>query len=383
VVVNQLDTLIRPVVRIEPEFPTDRDTIRIIASDSYYKDDPGKPLLYSFKPFAGAWTEPSSHSVYSWTLPPTGIYKIHVRVYTEDGLFNTGEQEVVISWSNRKPTAKILRNMRFGNILSSFEFSAWESTDVENTPSELKIRWDFEGDGTWDTQFSFEKVVSRVYQNPGIYNLTLQVLDEGGLSDIASTKVHVSAHTNPMSYFIDMRDDEDYGIVEIGGRWWMGENLSFQPSEKSGPEKAVTWCYNDNPSICEITGKLYFAKTIKDEYSGTDIADNICPKGWHLPSREEWVELILEYGFEESGKELFYGGRTDFNALHGGYAAYRRYGQYEEFEADSIYKVAYFLTDEINLTSATTVQIVRDQKEVNFQQMPAEGYYSIRCIRDE
>jgi len=246
----------------------------------------------------------------------------------------------------------------------------------------MSVRWDFEGDGSWDTQFDFEKNVSRVYQDPGVYQLTLQVVDKEGLRDITTTDVHVSPHTNPMNSFKDLRDDQVYGMVEIADKWWMGENLNHQPSEKTGPDRAISWCFNDNPAICDVLGKHYFAKTIMEEYPGDAEDENICPRGWHLPSRDEWAEMILEYGFENGGRDLFYGGRSDFNALLGGYAAYYRYGPFEEFEADSLYKVAYFLTSDINTTSATTVQIVRNEKQVRFRDMPAEGYYSIRCIRD-
>lgn len=381
--VNQLDTLIRPVITIEPEYPSDTDTIRIIATQSYYEGNPDMKMQFSFKPFAAIWTEPSTHSVYSWQLPPPGIFIIKVRVYSDDGLYLESGVEVVVSRANRKPTAKITKNMRFGNILSTFEFSAWESSDVENVPSELSARWDFEGDGSWDTQFDYEKNVSRVYQSPGVYQLAMQILDKEGLRDVATTDVHVSPHTNPMSYFVDLRDQQDYGIVQIADRWWMGENLNHQPREKVGPGRTVTWCFNDNPAICDVLGKLYFARTINEEYAGEADDENICPRGWHLPSRDEWVELILEYGFEEGGKELFYGGRSDFNALLGGYAAYRQYGPIEEFEADSLYKVAYFLTSDINSSSATTVQIVRNENQVRFREMPSQGYYSVRCIRNE
>jgi len=385
VYVNQLDTLIRPVLRFEPEFPGDRDTILIIATDSYYEGKPEMILRYSFKPFGAGWTEPISQSVFHWTLPPPGIFNIQVRVYSDEGLYNTGEKEIVISRTNRKPTAVVTRNLRFGNILSTFEFSAWGSFDVENVPSELRARWDFEGDGVWDTQFSYEKVVTRVYQDPGKYDVKMQIVDQEGLRDIATTDIHVSPHTNPISSFKDIRDEQIYSMVQIAGRWWMGENLNFKPKEKSGygPDKSISWCFNDNPNICEVAGRLYFASTIRSDYSGNTVDENICPKGWHLPTRDEWVDLILEYGFEIGGKELFYGGKSDFNALLGGYAAYYRYDQIEEFYADSLYQVAYFMTAEIGTSTATTIQIVRNQNEVNLRQMPAQGYYSIRCIRDE
>jgi uncharacterized protein (TIGR02145 family) len=48
----------------------------------------------------------------------------------------------------------------------------------------------------------------------------------------------------------------------------------------------------------------------------------ICPAGWRLPTREDWETLFSEFGGEQNGKELRYGGKYDFNALDPGYGTY-------------------------------------------------------------
>jgi uncharacterized protein (TIGR02145 family) len=336
---------------------------------------------YSWRQFRGAWTEPSENPVFTWTRPANGTYRFWLRVYGPDGLYNEKEFEVVISRANKKPTARVTRNMRFGNILSVFEFDAWGSSDPENVPSELQARWDYDGDGLWDTSFDYLKRVKRVYTVPGIYQVKVEIMDSEGLKDVAKTDIHVSRFTNPTSQIKDVRDEQLYGIVQIGNRWWMGENLNWMPTRVDYPGRVTWMCYEDNPAICEVTGKLYYANAVAAYFTAETEDRNLCPRGWHLPSVDEWLELIREVGGESAGTALFYGGSSDFNILLGGYAAWFVYGGYEEFQMDSIYRVANFMTTTISNT-ALTLQYKRNETTVQFRPLPADGYYSVRCVKD-
>ncbi len=71
------------------------------------------------------------------------------------------------------------------------------------------------------------------------------------------------------------------GII-IGNQCWMAENLNH--------EVGNSWCYNDNPSNCNIYGRLYDWQT----------AMIACPQGWRLPSVEDWNSLrnyLISNGF--------------------------------------------------------------------------------------
>jgi len=86
--------------------------------------------------------------------------------------------------------------------------------------------------------------------------------------------------------FIDERDGKTYKTVKMpDGRVWMAENLNFETESGS-------WCYDDDPSNAAKYGRLYDWETAKA----------VCPKGWHLPSREEWDELCRASGGEEMGQ---------------------------------------------------------------------------------
>jgi len=88
--------------------------------------------------------------------------------------------------------------------------------------------------------------------------------------------------------FTDDRDKKKYKTSLIGGKRWMSENLNYKP--KSGN----SWCYNDSASYCVKYGRLYDWET----------ARTVCPKGYHLPSREEWGALVKAAGGDAAGKAL-------------------------------------------------------------------------------
>lgn len=101
--------------------------------------------------------------------------------------------------------------------------------------------------------------------------------------------------------YFDYRDGQAYGTVEINGLCWMTENLNYGTyvsttqgqSDNSIPEK---YCYANNIAKCSIFGGLYTWNEIM-QYDTVELAQGICPTGWHVPSDTEWFELE---NFEDS-----------------------------------------------------------------------------------
>ena len=71
----------------------------------------------------------------------------------------------------------------------------------------------------------------------------------------------------------DSRDGQEYLTVKIGKQWWFAENLNYETEN--------SWCHE-----CETYGRMY-------RY---EAAMKACPEGWHIPSVNEWKELITTLG---------------------------------------------------------------------------------------
>lgn len=88
---------------------------------------------------------------------------------------------------------------------------------------------------------------------------------------------------------------EDYELINIAGLCWFKENLNVgismdslsEPSDNNIIEK---YCYDDNPSNCELYGGLYSWDEMM-QYSTDTLAKGICPDGWHIPTDFEWKLL--------------------------------------------------------------------------------------------
>lgn len=180
------------------------------------------------------------------------------------------------------PIASITVQTNTGNTDTPFSFDASSSSDYEDPIEALEVRWDFEGDGTFDTYWDFEKEITHYYNLEGVYSPIVEVKDTDGNTDIASTTVIVN-NGGYTGLYTDTRDGQQYETITIAGQTWFAENLNYETEE--------SWWYNNDPDNSEVNGRLY---TWQSAYSA-------CPPGWHLPSDDEWtnLELALGMGIDE------------------------------------------------------------------------------------
>ncbi len=75
--------------------------------------------------------------------------------------------------------------------------------------------------------------------------------------------------------FIDKRDGKTYGWVRIGKQVWMTRNLAYRANEGC-------YAYKNRYKRAEREGYLYT----------WDAAQKAAPEGWHLPSKEEYDEMV-------------------------------------------------------------------------------------------
>jgi uncharacterized protein (TIGR02145 family) len=97
-------------------------------------------------------------------------------------------------------------------------------------------------------------------------------------------------------------DGNVYGTVKIGNQWWMTENLKVTSyndgskiNEVLSTENDSVWAKSDSSSFCKIDDRYGLI------YNWYAVADSrkIAPKGWHIPTDEEWKTLEKEIGMSQ------------------------------------------------------------------------------------
>lgn len=386
--VHRTDTMIRPVLKINPPEGSVVDTFLFDASESYHSNDPEQILSYSWKFTNSGFTFPAPDSaVIQRIFQYPGPMEVILVVVDERGLQNSLSREFYVSLGNRPPTAFFETSTAYGNIQTQFYFSVWGSRDDHDAGSELGKRWDFDGDGIWDTPFALEMEYYHQYGTPGTYQPTLQVKDEQGLTNTISHEILVSSYTYQTGFIRDERDNKLYGTVKIGNYWWMSENLDFRPPKKMNLTM-LQKCYNEDERLCDQYGSLYLTDRV---YDYNVRGKGVCPKGWHVPTSHEMDDLVSNLPEINSRETVQVGGSLGFNAQYSGKGKYAfDYGPFGSvIDTTWTFKKqgeeGYFTTLAYSYSSnrVYTLQITEKSPEIwLFRYDATFDYYSIRCVKD-
>ncbi len=85
---------------------------------------------------------------------------------------------------NQAPSAALVITPTSGELPLEIQLDASSSSDPEGAP--LKYRWDYEGDGSWDTDFGDEPIVTHTLWTAGDFGPRVEVQDVEGLTAVAT-----------------------------------------------------------------------------------------------------------------------------------------------------------------------------------------------------
>ena len=209
----------------------------------------------------------------------------------------------------------------------------------------------------------------------------------------------------------DARDGNAYKTVKIGNQIWLAENMRYLPN-------VTPTSYSSFDENCYYVANYYGTDLTEaittDEYKKTGVLYNwqaamngepsstsspsgitgICPAGWHLPSYDEWMQLITYLGgMTEAGGKLKEVGtahwnspnegannETGFNALPGGqYYSYDGsfvgYGTFTGWwTSNTAINSNPFHAIYISINSSNTI--------VNTNESLKEDGFNVRCVKD-
>ncbi len=227
----------------------------------------------------GSWdTDWDTNKTQNHQYSLAGSYTAKLEVKDNEGL-TAQYSNIITVIANAQPTAFFTLTPSEGLISTVFTFDASASSDDYDPSSSLQVRWDFEGDGIWDTDWDTNKVQNHQYTTGGSYIAKLEVKDTEGLTSQITTFVYVNegcAGETHISY-----GGQTYEITEIGAQCWMAENLNYETDD--------SWWYDNSSANGDTYGRLYT----------WEAALTACPTGWHLPSDEEWKTMEMALGMSQ------------------------------------------------------------------------------------
>ena len=195
---------------------------------------------------------------------------------------------------NLPPVAKLVAFPPAGDTSVMFEFNAGGSEDDRDFAIALEYRWDFDGDGIWETGYSKISGIAHKYRVSGIYNVTVGVKDLDGFTATASDSIEVYAYNMDIDTLVDPRDGNRYRIVKIKERWWMAENLRYgieiQTDQEQTDNNTVEFYRNHTSKRYDTVGGVYlWYESMKYRRENPQ---GVCPDGWHIPTQTEWESLF-------------------------------------------------------------------------------------------
>lgn len=213
----------------------------------------------------------------------------------------------------------------------------------------------------------------------------------------SSCKKDEDSKTNDTAVTCIDADGNSYKTVKIGDQIWMAENLrttkfndgSVIPTYIVGTIPNYTPCYllydNDN-KYDSVYGKLYDQNAIR--------TGKLTPRGWHIPSNEDWLKLITYLG----GASVC-GGKMKVNydwytpnkgaSNSSGFSAYgagmyimsTRFGGFSKLKTESL-----FWSSTIEESENFVMKLYNDQADAELEKyFYTDSKYilvSVRCIKD-
>ncbi len=167
--------------------------------------------------------------------------------------------------------------------LRQLHFDSSTSTDKEDSTDKLIVRWDFNGDGVWEIDYSANKkaneIVNHLYNVAGTTTVVVEVKDSKGLTSRKEKEIQINL-APPQSLYLESFSDNEITIV------W---------NDMSTSEDSYRVSLNDNP-LAQLPANTE-NHTFELDKSATQTISVYCTKGAMESNK---TELVIGMNLSES-----------------------------------------------------------------------------------
>jgi PKD repeat protein len=238
----------------------------------------------------------------STSYSDSGTYTIILEVVDSEGLTDTTEETVTVV-ANDAPIPDFEVSPTAGTPGTTFYFDASDSYDNQYETYELEVRFDWDGDSEYDTSFATDKTTSHQYEDPGTYEVTMQVRDpESSTSETTATvivedssapharlSVDETAGTYSTAFHFDASEsyDNETEFDDLWFRWdfnYTGENDIIYDTSWSQAETKTYYF--------DTAGEIVVKVEVKDEEDQISYALKTVTLHW----ASEYLDYLKDNG---------------------------------------------------------------------------------------
>ena len=214
----------------------------------------------------------------------------------------SGSSANVYAAPTESGTYRVLYHASCGDIISdSIEVVVYDTiTEVINytqvgahhfyksgvSPKEMKVL-EFEAADLLQAGYSIE--------NMALGGYFLEEFRAAGVSDAELTAAGIIGS-------ITDTDGKIYTWVRVGEQIWMAQNMAYSCETKA--ECRGDECYPIDITYIESKDQYFYFLSRLGSIVYCDCGIAVCPEGWHVPSRTEWVQLFETVGYDFSTQAL-------------------------------------------------------------------------------
>ncbi len=190
-----------------------RDVITMIGSGVDNDEWGGSIQAYRWRT-TGRILGTSAQLVISASELSVGTQVISFAVKDDEGNWSPEIATGIEIYSHNPPVAAFVISPATGRMTTTFRMDASLSHDSEDVAEVLQVRWDFENDGIFDTEWTVIKAIthSYFYSGAGVYDVRLEVQDTQGLTDAVMQSVTVTAPYSPTPWLFILYWDGDNNL---------------------------------------------------------------------------------------------------------------------------------------------------------------------------